>query len=47
VLNVKWDRASTTDGAYLSIDTQLAMRRDLFKQRMQFWEDVLGRRPHE
>jgi hypothetical protein len=47
LLNVKWDRATKTDHVYLSIDTQLSMKRDLFKERMQFWEDVLGRRAHQ
>jgi hypothetical protein len=27
---------------YLSIDTELSMRRDLLKERMHFWEDMLG-----
>jgi hypothetical protein len=42
LLNVQWQPATSTDHAYLNIDTELTMQRDLLKERMRFWEDMLG-----
>jgi len=41
LLNVKWEPATSTDHVYLNIDTSLSMQRDLLKERMHFWEDML------
>jgi len=42
LLNVKWEPATSNDHVYLNIDTELSMQRDLLKERMRFWEDMLG-----
>jgi hypothetical protein len=42
LLNVKWQPATSTDHVYLNIDTELSMQRDLLKERMHFWKDMLG-----
>ncbi|PNF42928.1 Esterase FE4 [Cryptotermes secundus] len=42
LLGVKWDPTTKAEHVYLSIDKEVQMRRDLFKERMQFWEDMLG-----
>jgi hypothetical protein len=42
LLGVKWDPATKAEQVYLNIDEKLQMRRNLFKERMQFWEDMLG-----
>jgi hypothetical protein len=42
LLNVKWEQATSTDHVYLNINTELSMQRDLLKERMRFWEDMLG-----
>jgi hypothetical protein len=41
-VGVKWSPSTRTEHVYLNIDRELQMRRDLFKERMQFWEDMLG-----
>jgi hypothetical protein len=42
LLGVKWDPTTKAEHVYLNIDKELQMRRALFKERMQFWEDMLG-----
>jgi hypothetical protein len=48
LLGVKWCPATKTDHVYLNIDKELHMMSDLFKERMRFWEDMLGpyAKPH-
>jgi hypothetical protein len=49
LLGLKWDPATETEHVYLNVDKELQMKRDLFKERMQFWEDMLGpyKKPHK
>jgi hypothetical protein len=42
LLKVKWEPATSTDHMYLNINAELSMQRDLLKERMRFWEDMLG-----
>jgi hypothetical protein len=48
-VGLKWDPATETEQVYLKVDKELQMKRDLFKERMQFWEDMLGpyMKPHK
>jgi hypothetical protein len=44
---VRWEPATKSDHVYLNIDRTLSVRRDLFKERLQFWNDMMGRHDHQ
>jgi hypothetical protein len=41
-LTVKWGHTTKTNNVYLKIDKELSMQRDLQKERMALWEEIMG-----
>jgi len=42
MLGVTWTPVTKTEHNYLNIDTELTMQRDLAKDRVAFWEELLS-----
>ncbi|PSN38456.1 hypothetical protein C0J52_15620 [Blattella germanica] len=42
LLDSEWRPVTPTDHFYMNISAELHLEKDLFLQRMQFWEDMLG-----
>jgi hypothetical protein len=41
-LTVKWDRITKKNIVYLEIDKEMSMQRDLQKERMALWEEIMS-----